>query len=129
MDWEDIFRNLKALNWLILLVLATLSFFWMPEPFTTGIILGGFIIIANFRLLQHTICQGFASDRMSRSKKASIIAKYYLRLLAMAVVIYFLILRHWVHPVGLIIGLSIVMISIVSLGIHMSLKTSSCDVT
>lgn len=129
MDWENIFRNLKALNWLILFVLASLSFFWMAEPFTTGIILGGFIIIANFRVLQHTICRGFASDRMSTVKKASIIAKYYLRLLAMAVLIYFLISRHWVHPVGFVIGLSIVVISIVSLGIHMSLKTSSCDVT
>jgi hypothetical protein len=129
MDWENIFNNLKTLNWLILLLLASLSFFLMNESFTTGIILGGFIIIANFRLLQHTIRQGFSSDGVLRVKKVSVIAKYYLRLLAMAIIIYFLIPRHWVHPVGLVIGLSIVVISIVSLGIHMSLKTSSCDVT
>jgi hypothetical protein len=129
MDWEYIFKNLKTLNWVILLLLASLSFFLMNEPFTTGIILGGFIIIANFRLLQHTIRQGFSSDGVLRVRKASIIAKYYLRLFAMAIIIYFLIPRHWVHPVGLIIGLSIVVISIISLGIHMSWKTSSCDVT
>ena len=127
MDWENIFKNIRTLNWLILLLLDSLSFFLMNEPFTTGIILGGFIIIANFRLLQHTISQGFSSDGRLRAKKVSIIAKYYLRLLAMGLVIYFLIPRNWVHPVGLAIGLSIVVISIVSIGIHISWKTSSGD--
>ena len=127
MDWEDIFKNIRTLNWLILLLLASLSFFLMNEPFTTGIILGGFIIIANFRLLQHTICQGFSSEGIFRAKKVSIIAKYYLRLFALGIVIYFLIPRNWVHPVGLAIGLSIVVFSIVSIGIHISWKTSSGD--
>jgi hypothetical protein len=128
MDWENIFKNLKTLNWLILLLLGSVSFFVMDEAFTTGIILGGFIIIANFRLLQHTIRQGFSPDGDLRLKKAAIIAKYYVRLLAMAVIIYLLLPRHWVDPIGLVIGLSIVVISIVSLGIHMNRKPSSCNV-
>jgi hypothetical protein len=127
MDWENILKNIRTLNWLILLLLASLSFFLMNEPFTTGIILGGFIIIGNFRLLQHTIRQSFSSEGVLRANKASIIVKYYLRLLAMGLVIYFLIPRNWVHPVGLAIGLSIVVISIVSIGIHISWKTPSGD--
>ena len=53
----------------------------------------------------------------------SIIAKYYLRLLALGVIIYFLITRGWVDPVGLAVGLSTVVISIVTLGIYLARKT------
>jgi len=82
-----------------------------------GVILGGFIIIANFKVFQHTICCAFSPQGIMRKKKISIIAKYYLRLLALGIIIYILITRGWVDPVGLAVGLSTVVISIVSFGI------------
>ncbi|UCF84168.1 MAG: ATP synthase subunit I [Desulfobacteraceae bacterium] len=129
MDWENLYRNLKYLNWVILLFLASVSFFLMENAFTTGIIIGGLIVIANFHVLQHTIRQGFFPDRSRNTKKASIIAKYYLRLAAMGILIYFFISQQWVNPVGLTIGLSIVVIGIVSLGIQMIRTTFSKEST
>ena len=125
MEWEEIFRSLKALNWVVLLLLSFISYWLMAQPFTTGIILGGLIVIANFHVLQHTIRQAFPSNRILRAKKGRIILTYFLRLAAMGTLIYVLITRQVVHPVGLTIGLSIVVISIISLGIHMIRKVSS----
>ncbi|MCP4682900.1 MAG: ATP synthase subunit I [Desulfobacterales bacterium] len=129
MDGEKLFRNLKSLNWGILLLLALLSYFLMEQAFTLGIIVGGLMIIANFNILKHTIQQGFSPDGTMQPKKTSIIVKSYLRLAAMGALIYLFITRQWVHPVGLAIGLSIVVISIVSIGIHMLWKTSSEETT
>lgn len=125
MDWEKISKILETQNWIILLILGSASFFLMSSTFTLGIILGGLIIIANFNLLQQTIRKGFPSNGTSQTKKASIIAKFYLRLAVVGMLIYVLITQRWVNPVGLAIGLSIVVISIVGLGIHMIWKASS----
>jgi len=125
MEWRKLSKVLRTFNWAILFVLASISFFFMSSAFTLGIILGGLIIIANFNVLQHTVRKGFSSDGSLQGRKAPIIAKYYLRLAAMGFIIFVLIRQQWVHPAGLAVGLSIVVASIVCLGIHMIWKTSS----
>lgn len=105
--------------------LGSNQFIFLSPACTLGIILGGLIIIANFNVLQHTILRGFFSEGGLGIRKASIIAKYYLRLAATGVIIFILIGQKWVHPVGLAAGLSIVVVSIVFLGIHLIWKTSS----
>jgi hypothetical protein len=60
-----------------------------------------------------------------RGKKMSLIAKYYLRLAIMGLIIYILITRGWVDPLGLTIGLSIVILSILNFGIRSAWRTSS----
>ena len=125
MEWGKLAKLLRTFNWIILLILASFSFFFMNPSFTLGLILGGLIIITNFSVLQHTILRGFSPDGAMQAKKASIIAKYYLRLAVMGILIYILIRQQWVHPVGLTVGLSIVVVSIICLGIHMIWKTSS----
>ena len=125
MDWENLYRNLKRLNWIILLLLASVSYFVMNQRFTTGIIIGGLMVITNFHVLQNTIRQGFFPDGSRKTSKASVIAKYYLRLAALGILIYFFLKQKWVDPVGLTVGLSIVVIGIVSLGIQMIRTTYS----
>jgi hypothetical protein len=41
-------------------------------------------------------------------------AKSYIRFVASGIIIFFLISRNYVHPIGLFIGLSIVIVSIVA---------------
>ncbi|MFW6241970.1 MAG: ATP synthase subunit I, partial [Thermodesulfobacteriota bacterium] len=41
-----------------------------------------------------------------------ILAKYYVRFIVSGLIIYVLISRHWVHPLGLFVGLSVVVVSI-----------------
>lgn len=125
MDWDSLYKYLKSLNWIVILILAALSYFFMNNAFTTGVIVGGFMVMANFHLLQHTIRQGFSPDQSKNPGKASVIVKYYLRLIAMGVLIYFFISQHWVDPIGLTVGLSTVVISIAALGIVLIRKTYS----
>ena len=129
MDWEKVYRDLKRSNWLILLILTLISLFLMSHVFTTGIVLVGLIIIANFHLFQHTIRCAFSPEGIMRATKISIIVKYYFRLLALGIIMYIVIARGWVEPVGLVIGLSTVVISIVSFGIKRALKTHSREAT
>ena len=125
MDWEHVYRNLKYLNWVILLLLASVSYFLMSNNFTTGVIIGGLMVIVNFHAFQHTIRQGFFPDDTRKTGKVSVIAKYYLRLAAMGILIYLSLSQKWIDPVGLTVGLSIVVIGIVSLGILMIRTTFS----
>ena len=75
MDWEILYRSLKTRNWIILLVLSSISYFTMKPGLTLGIILGGFIIMVNFRVFQHTLRRAFSPDSGMTKGKFSIIAK------------------------------------------------------
>ncbi len=128
MDWKTLYKDLSTRNWLILLFLSSSSFFMMSNSLTLGVILGGLVIIVNFNILQRTICRAFSSEGIMTGK-ITVILKYYLRLLALGVIIYVLITKGWVDPVGLAVGLSTVVISIVSLGFSRAWKTYSSEAT
>ena len=125
MDWEKVYGDLRKLNWFILLTLGIVSYFLMRHSFTTGIILGGLIIIANFHVFQYTFRSVFSPEGVMKTTKVSVLVKYYFRLLVLGIIIYFLITREWVDPIGLTIGLSTVVISIVSFGIKRAFKMYS----
>ncbi|MFC1823111.1 ATP synthase subunit I [Thermodesulfobacteriota bacterium] len=129
MDWEILYRDLKTRNWIILLVLSSVSYFTMKSSLTLGIILGGFIIIVNFKVFQHTLRRAFSPNIGMKKGKFSIIAKYYFRLLALGLILYILITKAWIDPVGLAVGLSTVVISIVSLGVSLALKSITREAT
>jgi len=123
--FEITLKTLQNQNWITLFIMSSTSFIFMNSEFTLGVILGGLIIIANFNVLRHTILRAFSLDGAMQAKKMSIIAKYYFRLAVLVILIYILIKYKWVHPVGLTIGLSIIVFSIICLGIHIIWKTHS----
>lgn len=129
MDWEKIYKKLGIQNWIILMVLSSISFFFCGSSFTLGVILGGLIIMANFGMLQHTVRSAFSSQGVMKNKKMAIIAWFYFRLAILGIIIYMLIASRWVNPVGLVIGLSVVVISIISLAIASIWKISSGKMT
>ena len=122
---DKLLRQIKTNNWIFLLILGSLSSAFMSPSFTLGVILGGLIIIANFSVLQHTILSAFSDQGAMATKKISVIANFYFRLAIMGLIIYILITTGWVNPIGLAIGLSIVIFSILSFGIRTAWKTSS----
>ncbi|MDP6178317.1 MAG: ATP synthase subunit I [Desulfatiglandales bacterium] len=122
MDWDRVYRDLRKRNWVILFVLSSVSYFLMTPSITLGIILGGLIIITNFKVFQYTIRCAFSPEGSMTTRKMPIIMKYYFRLLALGAIIFFLITMARVDPVGLAIGLSTVVFSIVSFGIKKARK-------
>ena len=94
----------------------------MSRSFTLGIIMGGIIIILNFRFLQSTIIKAFQQKSVDRKRKSLLIVKSFLRLLFLGGIIFFLFKYDLVDPIGLAIGLSIIFFSIVSMGISSACK-------
>jgi hypothetical protein len=127
MNWETVSKKIDSYNWVTLFILGVMSFFLANADMTLGIILGGLLIIANFNVLEHTIRGAFDRNGAMKAKKKSIILKYYLRLGVMGILIYLLITKGWVNPIGLVIGLSTVVISITIMGIHLLLKQSTWE--
>ena len=123
MEWERLQNFLRTMNWVVLLMLSSFGYFLMSPFWTAGVLSGGLLAIANFSVLQHTVRRAFSSEGIHQGARFSIVGKYYLRLLALGVILYLLITRGWIDPVGLVVGLSTVMVSIIALAIHMVLRT------
>ncbi len=122
---EKKLQDIKTFNWVILLILGAASGLFMAVQFTLGVILGGLIIIANFNLLHNTMRNAFSDQGAMKGKKMALIAKFYFRLAIMGLIIYILITNGWVNPLGLAVGLSIVVLSILNFGIRAAFRTSS----
>lgn len=93
--------------------------------------MGGVIIIGNFSALQHTVRRAFAPKRSVKTSisMTATLAKFFFRFLAMVAILFFLIGRGWADPVGLAVGLSTVVFSIVSFGISSAFKTGTREAT
>jgi hypothetical protein len=97
-------------NW-ILLVAASLLCLWVASvDFTLGVIFGGLIVTVNFHLLYRTLKRSLTPPHIVSHHK--VLAKYYIRFTVSGVIIFFLISRHIVDPLGLFVGLSVVVASI-----------------
>lgn len=125
MYWEIVYKDLKILNWIILLILSLSSYILLSPEQTLGTIIGGLLIITNFKVLQHSIRRIFNNTDFKKINKTSIILKYYIRLIILGFIIFLLLMKGWINPVGLAIGLSTLVISITILGIGMVLKTKN----
>ena len=104
-------RKLEIANWIILAILFIPSFLFAPTKFSLGVLLGGFISILNFYGMELGL-RGLFRNPSSNVKRPTMI-KYYIRLALTAVVLFFLISAHTVDMIGLIIGLSVVVINII----------------
>jgi hypothetical protein len=122
MEWDNLRNILQKTNWLVLLVFSSFGYFVMSPFWTAGVLSGGLIAIANFSLLQHTVRRAFSSEGIHQGARFSIVGKYYLRLVALGVILYVLITRGWIDPVGLVVGLSTVMVGILGFAIHVVVR-------
>lgn len=122
---DEKLQDIRTFNWIILLILSALSGVFMEAQFTLGVVLGGLIIIANFSMLQRSVRMAFSDQGAMKGKKIALIVKFYFRLAIMGLILYILITGGWVNPLGLAVGLSIVVLSILNFGIRAAFRTSS----
>lgn len=88
-----------------------LSAIFMPYRFTLGMVLGGFISIVNFHWLERDLRKVFG--RLSERSGSVIMLKYFLRFTVTAVALYFIISGNIIDLIGLVVGLSTVVITMV----------------
>jgi hypothetical protein len=97
-------------NWIIFISASAAGLLMCPPNFARGIIFGGLIVTVNFHMLYRTLKKAFTPPRLTSHNV--ILAKYYVRFVVSGLIIFFLISNHYVNPIGLFIGLSVVVVSI-----------------
>ena len=97
-------------NWILFAVTSAMGFLLMPVDFAGGILCGGLLVTANFHLLARTLKKALTPPHLTSHNV--VIAKYFMRFVASGFIIFILIAGHFVNPLGLVIGLSVVVFSI-----------------
>lgn len=97
-------------NWLIFAAACIGGFLLASRDMLGGIVFGGLIVTVNFHLLSRTLNKSLKPSNLTSHNV--ILAKYYVRFLVSGFIIFILISGHYVHPLGLFIGLSVVVASI-----------------
>lgn len=103
-------RFITWTNWILFCAATISGFILMPRPFAWGILAGGLIVTINFHLLYRSLRRTLSPPYMANTR--AVLGKYYIRFVVSAVIIFILIADHYVNPLGLIIGLSVVVTSV-----------------
>lgn len=103
-------RKIEFRNVVILGLMLIASLLFMPWRFTLGILLGGIISIVNLYWLGRDLRVIFSN--LSGSAKSAMMIRYYIRMAATAVVLFFVITELPIDVIGLLAGLSLVVINI-----------------
>ncbi|MBW1759197.1 MAG: ATP synthase subunit I [Deltaproteobacteria bacterium] len=108
---QQVLKFITYTNWILFFVVSVLGLILSPPDFARGIIFGGLLVTINFHLLYRTLKKAFKPKHLS--SLSVILAKRYFRFIVSGFIIFFLISKHYVDPLGLLIGLSIVVASII----------------
>ncbi len=121
---QRLLKFIARANLIILTLLSGVALLASSKDFAVGIIVGGLIVSINFQLLYRTLRRSFSPPKTASIKM--ILLKYYVRFTISGLIIYVLISRQVVDPLGLCIGLSVVVASII-LGTIFEAKKLICE--
>jgi len=107
---ERLLKFVTQTNWILFIIVSFAGILISRPDFARGIVFGGLIVTVNFHLLYRTLKKNLAPSHLTSHNV--IIAKYYIRFFISGLIIFFLISNHYVNPIGLFIGLSVVVASI-----------------
>ncbi len=97
-------------NWLLLVVASMVGFLCFAPRVGIGIAAGGLIVTINFQLLAKTLKKALTPPHIASIK--GVILKYYIRFIITGIIIFVLMRYKLVDPIGLIVGLSVVVASL-----------------
>ncbi len=97
-------------NWVLLALAGAAGLLLAPMGFARGVIAGGLIVTINFHMLYRTLKKSLTPPHLTSHKV--VLVKYYIRFVVSGIIIFFLISGGHVHPLGLFVGLSVVVASI-----------------
>jgi ATP synthase I chain len=107
---QRLIKFVTITNWILFSIVSIAGFLITTPNFAKGIIFGGLIVTINFHMLYRTLKKAFKPPHLASHNV--ILAKYYLRFIVSGFIIFVLISKHYVNPIGLFIGLSVVVASI-----------------
>jgi len=129
MGQEVIIKSIQKSTLVILLILSLASYNFASLEFTYGLISGGILALISFYYLQKTFLgvlkvSSSAIPNPARLK-FSLIIKNLIRFTIIGCCLYYLISSGFINTIGLLLGLSIVVIAILFTGIRFAVVTAS----
>ena len=106
--------RVERLNWLLLAGMTAVGFLVASFSFGAALFTGGVIANTSFMLLKKDITKVLSGPL--QAAKGRFLLKYYIRLTCLALLLFCLVRYGSVHLVGLLLGLSTVVISIGIMG-------------
>jgi uncharacterized membrane-anchored protein len=103
--------RIEITNWFILALCIAVSWFFMSRAFVLGITLGGLISIINFHWLYRDLKKVF--QKLADGSKSAVMFKYYIRFIITAIALFLIVTRTEASIIGLLVGLSLVVINII----------------
>jgi hypothetical protein len=105
-----ILKFITRANWVIFFGASLLGFILAPANFARGILFGGLLVTVNFHMLAKTLKKALTPPHLASHNL--VLIKYYIRFMVTGIIIVILIAGHYVNPLGLVIGLSVVVASV-----------------
>lgn len=116
-----VLKRIHKVGWILLAVLTLGGWLLFGLFMARSILLGGILANVSFWLLERDLTR-LLKESLD-GVKARFFIKYYLRLTVLALILFLLISQGLVQFIGLLIGLSTVLISITILAIGIARKT------
>lgn len=117
---HNLFAAITGGSWLLLLILAAGGYLFVSPRFAAGVLAGGVLAISNFYWLRGSLRRLLQQPAVRAGGLAR--ARYTFRYAVLGFAIYLLIVRIGIDPLGLLLGLSVLVIVISALALYM-LKT------
>jgi len=117
---EQLAATLHRRNWLILGILLAISLPFGNSRVSAGIVAGGLVAIAGFAWLQRSLKRLLTETGQAAQTRYRF--GYVVRLLAIGCVLAILIAIVKIHPAGLVLGLSVVVINLLWLAFQRALQ-------
>jgi len=102
--------KVEIVSWSLLLIMAAAGWVTYSPAIAKSILVGGLLANVSFRYLKKDLLKVMAGPL--NAAKVRFFIRYYIRLMILAVVLYFLIRYRAVNVPGMLIGLSTVVLSI-----------------
>jgi len=103
-------------NWILSVLLVGVAWFTLPLYQTESVLLGSLVANVSFIFLKRDLINFLQGDALRRGEtdraKRVFYLKYYARLSVVALVLFILVSRHVADPLPMLVGLSVVVLSI-----------------
>ncbi len=113
---EALLKRLEQFNWVLLALLASGSFVFFSRKFALGVLAGGVLAVANYYLVKRSLRRALDPERQGKTRLLYLL-KYGLRFVALGLTIALLLIKGWVNPLGMLLGLSIIVLGIALVGV------------
>lgn len=110
-------KGLWISNGVVLALLLFGAIVFASPKAAFSVIVGGAIALANFRLMQTAMARILTPNAKKSLAMGATLLLYYLRFGVTMAVLAFLLSRQMVEPFGLLLGLSVVVITMITYGV------------